>query len=147
MPEPPAHNSISADAPSLPPVLEEEGGDTIAFLPPLVSRILIASWVLLFSARWLIIEALIAVGFFGPDDPRNTDRIQTLARIDTKMGQYYLFLWSITLVILVLRIARSLRPAEHPAGSKMDFKTQAGAVSDEEATGRAEMSDRGGKKA
>lgn len=108
MPESPDHNPTfaSVTAPGTAPEVEAEA--TVAPLPPLVSRILIACWILLFSVRWLVVQGMIAAGFFGPDLPTNLDRIDKLDRIDSSLGRCYLFLLSITLVVGGVRIVRSL---------------------------------------
>jgi hypothetical protein len=145
MHEPPAHNPILA--PLLSSQAEPEGdtSDTIPFLPPLVGRTLIAAWILLFSCRWLVVQGLIAAGFFGPDSPMNSERIDKLDRIDTAMGRCYLFLLSVTLVIGVLRIAGGRR--QTPAGSARNLDVQAESDSARAATGKTASSDRGGKQA
>jgi hypothetical protein len=145
MHEPPAHNPILA--PVLSPETDPEADtfDTVPFLPPLVSRTLIAAWILLFSSRWLVVQGLIAGGFFGPDSPLNSERMDKIDRIDPAMGRCYLFLLSVTLIIGVLRIAGGLRKA--PAGTDGDVNVEASSVSAEEASGRARSSDRGGKQA
>jgi len=147
MPDSP-HNPALSPSSDLPSALEQEEADTtVSFLPPVVSRLFIGAWILLFATRWLLVQGLLAVGFFGPDIPENLDRIDKMDRIDTAMGRGYLVLLSVTLVTLVVRIVQGRKSQPEPIGSKMDFNAQEVSESAIEGAVGAETSDRGGKQA
>ena len=121
MPDSPHNHSLSPSSDLSSDPEREEAEATVAFLPPVVSRIFMGAWILLFAARWLIVQGLITVGFFGPDLPQNLDRIDKMERIDTAMGRCYLLLLSVTLVTLVVRTVQGRKSQPELVGSKMDF--------------------------
>ena len=115
---------------------ENEAADaTVSFLPPVVSRIFIGAWILLFAARWLIVQGLMTIGFVG------------MERVDAALERCYLFLLSVTLVTLVVRIVQGRKSQPEPIGSKMDFNAQEVSASAIEGAVGADTSDRGGKQA
>ena len=125
----------------------EEANATVTFLPPVVSRIFMGAWILLFAVRWLIVQGLITVGFFGSDLPQNLDRIDKMERIDTAMGRCYLLLLSVTLVTLVVRTVQGRKSQPELIGPKMDFNAQEVSAPAMEDAVEADTSDRGGKQA
>ncbi len=139
MPEPPAHNRVISPASDFPRKAgaDEEAGETVAFLPPLVSRIFIAGWLLLFSGRWLVVQGMAAAGLLGSDQVERLDH--------GLLGICYFLLLSVTLVTLIVRIARGLNSRQDPLDSKTDFNAHV--VSAIEGTAEAESTDRGGKQA
>jgi len=135
MPDSP-HNpalSPSSDLTSAPE--QEEAHITVSFLPPVVSRLFIGAWILLFAARWLIVQGLMAIGFVG------------MERVDAAMERCYLFLLSVTLVTLVVRIVQGRKSLHDPIASKMDFNAQEVSASAAEGAAGADTSDTGGKQA
>lgn len=142
MPEPSAQdwaNSPASDTLNETPAAVEETSETVAFLPPLVSRVLIAGWILLFSGRWLVVQGLAAAGLIGPDQVERLD--------DVVLGRCYLVLLSVTLVTLAVRIARGLRPGTEPLISQSGFDSPAEPDSTAVGTVEAEASAGGGKQA
>jgi hypothetical protein len=117
----------------------EETGETVDFLPPLVSRILITGWILLFSGRWLVVQGLAAAGLLGPEQVERLD--------DVVLGRCYLVLLSVTLVTLALRIVRGLPPEKAPLDSETGFSAPAKPDPTAVGTVEAEASARGGKQA
>lgn len=140
MPDSPAHNLVVSPLTDLPSDDEKaEADSTVTFLPPMVSRILMVGWLLLFAGRWLIVQGMSAAGLIAPE---------LVETIDEKvLGRLYLLLLSVTLVTLVVRIVRGRSSQSEPLGSKMDFNAQEESVSAIEGAGEAETSDRGGKQA
>ena len=122
------------------PITEgEETGETVDFLPPFVSRILITGWILLFSGRWLVVQGLVAAGLLGPEQVERLD--------DVVLGRCYLVLLGVTLVTLALRIVRGLPPKKAPLGSEAGFSATAKPDPTAVGTVEAEASARGGKQA
>ena len=143
MPEPSAyHQTPSSPSPSTPNASAakgEETSETVDFLPPLVSRILIAGWILLFSGRWLVVQGLEAAGLLGPDQVQRLD--------DSVLGRGYVLLLSITLVTLAMRIVRGRRAGPAPLNPKTGFDAPADPDLTAVGTVEAEASARGGKQA
>ena len=112
---------------------DEEAGETVAFLPPWLSRGLILGWVLLFAGRWLVVQGMAAASLIGPEQVDSLD--------EKLLGRIYLLLLSVTLVTLALRIARGLQADRGSLGS--GSTPPAGPA----AAAEAAASDRGGKQA
>lgn len=128
----------------------EEGSETVTFLPPLVSRILIVGWILLFAGRWIVVQGMDAAGLLLPQRIAATGVLlpsQAESLDDAVLGPCYLLLLSITLVTFALRMVRGLHSEKDPGGSKTGFKAQAGPEPVAEGTVEVESSDRGGKQA
>lgn len=128
----------------------EEDSGTVAFLPPLVSRILIVGWILLFAGRWIVVQGLDAAGLLLPQRMTATGLLlpsQAERLDDAVLGPCYLLLLSITLVTFVLRMVRGLHSEKDLIGSKTGFKAQAGPEPIAEGTVEVDSSDRGGKQA
>ena len=139
MPDPPDPNRNFAPSFELRNDLEDEASATVEFLPPFVSRALIAGWILLFAGRWLVVQGLAAAGLFGQDQ---VDRLD-----ESVLGRCYLLLLSVTLVTFAVRIVRGLSSEKDLFGAKPSGKAQEGAVSAVVGAVEAESSDRGGKQA
>lgn len=131
MPDSPAYNHVVS--PISAPPYDSEVEETVAFLPPLVSRILIAGWMLLFAGRWLIVQGMTAAGLLGPDQ---------VDSLDNALGRCYLLLLSVTLVTLVVRIVQGLNSRQDPPGSKSDFSAQVEPAAAVEAMAEAGSCDR-----
>ncbi len=141
MPESPVDNPVIL-LPSRPrneSDAEEEFAETVAFLPPLVSRMLILGWILLFAGRWLIVQGMVAAGLLAPE---LVEKLDTLV-----LGRCYLALLSVTLVTLVVRIVRDRTSRPHSPAAKADLNPRGGPTSAVDETVEAESSDRGGKQA
>jgi hypothetical protein len=138
MPESPTQNHVLS-ATSETSEDSAEAGETVAFLPPLVSRILIAGWILLFAGRWLVVQGMTAAGLIAPE---LVDRLD-----ENVLGRCYLLLLSVTLVTLIVRIVLGRNSRPYPAGSQTDYIAPGRPVSAVEGTVKAESSDRGGKQA
>ena len=117
----------------------EEAGATVEFLPPFVSRALIAGWILLFSGRWLVVQGLVAAGLFGPDQAERLD--------DALLGRCYNLLLSLTLVTLLVRLVRGLHFKRDSGDPNTDRGVPERPVSAVEGAVEAESSHRGGKQA
>jgi len=134
MPETPAQNLVVSPSSESPDDrAEEDAGGIVTFLPPIVSRILIAGWVLLFAGRWLVVQSMDAAGLLAPG---------LVESIDNGLGRCYLLLLSVTLVTLVVRIVRGRSSQPDPVNSKLDFNAQEGSASAVKDTVGAESSDR-----
>jgi hypothetical protein len=118
---------------------EDEASATVEFLPPLVSRALIAGWILLFAGRWLVVQGMAAAGLFGQEQVDQLD--------ENVLGRCYLLLLSVTLVTFIVRIVRGLSSERDPFGANTAGNAREGAVSAVEGAVEAESSDRGGKQA
>lgn len=139
MPESPADDPMNSPALAFEADREVEAAEsdaTVAFLPPLVARALIAGWILLFSGRWIVVQGMSAAGLLDPDRVARLD--------DTVLGPCYLLLLSITLMTFALRIVRRARFGRGPLGTNTGFETPRRPVSAVEGTDKAEMSDQGG---
>lgn len=139
MPDPPAHNPGFMLSPEPRSDSEDEADATVVFLPQLVSRALIVGWMLLFSGRWLVVQGLAAAGLLGPEQVEQLD--------DVVLGRCYLLLLSVTLVTLLLRMARGRYSEQNPIGLHTDRNAQEGPGSAVAGGVEADSSDRGGKQA
>jgi hypothetical protein len=127
------------------PVDRQEAGDdsaaTVSFLPSLVSRALVAGWILLFAVRWIVIQGMDAAGLLN-------SQTVTAADLDAKfLRPVYLVLLSVSLIVLLLRIARSRSSSEDPSGSKRDVDPQSGPALAAADAVEVAATDRGGKQA
>ena len=109
---------------------EDEAEGVITFLPPLVSRILIAGWIVLFAGRWLVLQGMVAAGLLAPE---LVEKIDELA-----LGRCYFLLVSVTLVTLIVRIVRSRDAQQDPLHSKTDLNAHVGSGAAVEGTVEAD---------